>query len=162
MNEKPDFRTLLTALKEQRDAFTGIDSEYKTALQAAEVTLKPQLDKRKLASEAVRQLEDQIKRMAVEHVKATGDKKPAPGVEIRLMHTLAYSEADALNWAKQHNLALKLDADTFEGLAKAAPKDFAGIVTFKDEPKATIATDLAKVMSSDDWKPAVPVEGEPF
>jgi len=90
-------------------------------------------------SDALAHVETMLRETAVAHFKATGDKRPAPGVAIRLVITLAYDEAEALRWAKHHDVALALDKRLFEKIAKVTPPEFVAIRT---APQATIATDL--------------------
>ena len=71
------------------------------------------------------------------------DKSKVYGVGIREVTKLAYSGAEAFDWAVAHKLALKLDGKTFEKLAKIDPPDF---VTITTEPQATIAADLSEYL----------------
>ena len=66
-------------------------------------------------------------------------KVPAPGVGIREVTVLSYDEGIALQWAKAHKLALKLDTEAFKKIAKVDTPDFVKITT---EPKATISHNL--------------------
>ncbi|KKN15926.1 hypothetical protein LCGC14_0981180 [marine sediment metagenome] len=72
------------------------------------------------------------------------NKKPAEGVGIREVITYEYNSVNALDWAKSHKMALKLDTTAFEKLVKATPKDFK-FVKSKTEPQATIAGNLEGV-----------------
>lgn len=74
----------------------------------------------------------------------TGSKQPHPGVGIRVTTRALYDNAGALVWAKEHNLALKLDIKAFETLAKNGA--CGTLVVFTQEPTATIASDLSKVL----------------
>jgi hypothetical protein len=78
--------------------------------------------------------------------KATGDKKPVPGVEIVIGRQLDYDLPDALAWAKETGLALTLDVKTFEALAKSLTPPPKG-VTIADVPKVRIASDLAAALT---------------
>lgn len=83
--------------------------------------------------------------LAVQIYAETGSKQPHAGVGIRVTTKLAYSRAAALEWAQHHRIALALDTKAFEGLAKASPNTFP-IVTFTQEPTATIAADLTTAL----------------
>jgi hypothetical protein len=81
------------------------------------------------------QIEDELKTLAVSQYAVTGNKRLYGGVSIRLFDELEYTEEDALKWAKETNMALKLDATAFKKIAKATPID---CVTITKEPRATI------------------------
>ena len=68
------------------------------------------------------------------------------GVAIRIVTKLRYDDAEALKWAKHHDVALALDKRTFEKVAAVTPPDFVEIVT---EPQAMIATDLEKALKEE-------------
>ena len=87
--------------------------------------------------------EGALRARAVEVYNQTGNKKPAPGVEIKMFTKLTYDEVEALKWASEHWIALKLDKAVFEKIAKAAPPDFVAVT---QEPQATIATDLSRYL----------------
>ena len=82
---------------------------------------------------------------ALQEFARTGNKAPAPGVGIRVLTKLVYDLRTAYDWALEHKVALELDVPIFEKLAKAAPPEF---VQVKEEPQATIATDLDKVLAA--------------
>ena len=73
----------------------------------------------------------------------TGDKHPVPGVDVRLIQQMNYDTAEALTWAMDKRLALKLDVNAFEKVAKVIRLDF---VTIIEMPQATIASDLDAVL----------------
>ena len=81
-----------------------------------------------------------LREEAVSVYRATGDKKPAPGVGIRVMTRKVYSEKNAIVWCRTYApVCIKevLDKKAFEALS---PED---IVTIQEEPTATIAKDLS-------------------
>lgn len=86
-------------------------------------------------------VEDELRAAIVAEYKATGNKKPAPGLGIRETSKLVYDADTALTWAKQHDMALALDKRSFEKIAKASPPEF---VSVEVTPSATIATDLSE------------------
>ena len=98
-----------------------------------------------ILEEAARQKEElaasevTLREMAVAIYAETGDKKVAPGIGIREVTKYAYDEAEALKWAIEHKMALKLDETKFKNHVKADPPDF---VIITEEPTATIATEL--------------------
>lgn len=81
-----------------------------------------------------------IKNKALELFEKTGEKKLDYGVGIRVMKKLDYNESVAFDWAKSHNLALKLDKKKFEKIAKA---EEIGFVKILEEPIATIPSKIS-------------------
>jgi len=57
------------------------------------------------------------------------------------MTRLNYDDREAMSWALEHKLALKLDTSAFEKIAKTSNLMF---VTILEEPSATIATELKR------------------
>lgn len=83
-----------------------------------------------------------LRELTLQTYAETGNKAPAVGVGIRVRTILSYLASDALSWAIEHKLALKLDSSTFEKIAKTSNLPF---VTISEEPQATIATELVEV-----------------
>jgi len=104
---------------------------------------QPLFDAEKTAKETCQEAEGKLREMAIETYLKTLDKAVAPGVSIRMMTKLSYDAKVALNWAMHHELALKLDATAFEKIAKTSNMSF---VTISEEPTATIATELSKMV----------------
>ena len=86
--------------------------------------------------------ESKLRGLALETYAETKDKAVAPGVGIRVMTKLGYDGKEAMAWAMEHKLALKLDTSNFEKIAKTSNLPF---VIITEEPSATIATELLKV-----------------
>lgn len=108
------------------------ESEHLTTIVAA-----------KLSANICVESEAQLRDLTLAAYRETGNKAPAPGVGIRIGSKLLYDVAQAFTWAKQHGLALKLDAAAFEKIAKASPPDF---VVTEPQVTATIASDLDAVL----------------
>ena len=70
-----------------------------------------------------------LREMALSIFAETQDKKVAPGIGIREVTKYAYNEAEALKWAIEHELALKLDETKFKNHVKADPPDFVVVTT---------------------------------
>ena len=100
------------------------------------------LDNERIAKDACQEAELKLRELAVQLYAENGEKVVAPGVGIRVMTELDYNGGEAMNWAMEHKLALKLDASAFEKIAKTNNLPF---VTISEKPSATIATKLAKV-----------------
>ncbi len=94
------------------------------------------------ARAACQEAEAKLRELAVASYIETGEKAVAPGIGIRVMTCLTYDGQDALDWAMEHKLALKLDSPTFEKIAKTSKLLFVNIA---EEPQATIATELNRV-----------------
>lgn len=63
-------------------------------------------------------------------------KTVAPKLSVRVTAKPVYDKARALDWAKEHGLALALDAKAFEKIASVQPLDF---VTAEESITAVIA-----------------------
>ena len=88
--------------------------------------------------------ETELRQAVLRDYGVTGEKKPTPGVEVKIFETLAYEDADAFAWANEHGIALSLDKRVFEGIAKGAAGNDMDFVTKGDEARVQIAQDLNK------------------
>lgn len=85
-----------------------------------------------------------LRELTLRRFEETGDKHPAPGVGIRLETVVDIpNPAAALEWAKTSGLALMVDLKALKQIAAATAIPCA---TVRQEPKATIATDLAAAL----------------
>ncbi|MEW6095262.1 MAG: hypothetical protein AB1567_01865 [bacterium] len=66
----------------------------------------------------------EIRVIAEEEFKITGQKKLLGGIGIREGINLVYDEVEAFNWAKEHSLCLQLNQKAFEKIAKETDIDF--------------------------------------
>lgn len=86
-----------------------------------------------------------LRAVAQDEYNRTKEKKPAPGVEIKLFKEYAIDETAGLAWAKEKDLCLipaKLDVAAIKKLATVQPLPF---VVVSEVPKVTIAVDLSKL-----------------
>ena len=101
------------------------------------------------ANYQAKELDHDVRQIAVELFEQNGDKKPHPAVDIKEMTSMDYDDALAIAWCT-HRLpaALKLDKSLFEKHARAVrettPIKF---VTFSTVPKANIASDLEEFIA---------------
>lgn len=102
--------------------------------------------------QAVRHVEEALRRLAIEMYQATGSKELASGVRVREMTRLTYDPQDALTWAIEHRIALMLDSKTFDALARVTALPF---VTYWVEPQATLSPCLSVECS-----PTTPLQQE--
>ena len=90
--------------------------------------------------------EDELRRLALAtYQDDPTNKKPGPGVAIRMVTRWEYDAQLALEWVVEHGLVkmVKLDAKAFE---KAAPALGLLDVTLVEEAQATISTNLSKAL----------------
>ena len=106
---------------------------------------KALLDSIFILAQQLPEAETSLRAAAIEAYKATGNKTPGPGLAIKIMTRLEYELKDALTWAIEHKMALKLDSSAFEKIAKTTTLEF---VRVDEEPMATIATDLDKALAN--------------
>ena len=86
--------------------------------------------------------EEKLRGLTLLAYAETGNKYPAEGVSVKVFEKLDYDPKEALHWAIHHEVALKLDAPTFEKIAKVDTPSF---VTISEEPRAQISTQLEEV-----------------
>lgn len=132
----------VAVLRQEADRFSDALAQRRHGFETANAGLinVARTTKEKLAEEELR-----LRDMTVAEFKATGEKKPAPGVSIRQTVDLIYQEDQAFDWAKKMQMALKLDRKQFDAIAKASELDFVQKV---DTAAATIATDLASALAA--------------
>lgn len=92
--------------------------------------------------EQLRDAEARLRELALATYAATGSKQPTPGVGIRVVTKVLYDRDQALDWAIEHQMALKLDERAFERIVRANPSTVP-IATVAQEATATIANDLS-------------------
>lgn len=111
----------------------------------------PQLERLRVLSEALAIAEEGARQERLIIYEAEGpeaSKAAMCGLSIRLVNRMEYDAGDALTWAKEKGLALRLDGATFERIVRAEPS-VAPFVTIKEEATATIATDMAGLLDDD-------------
>jgi hypothetical protein len=92
----------------------------------------------------IAEVREKVNDLTLQAYLDTGNKKPAPGVGIRVYQKVQYDEDNAFEWCKVHlNTALKIDKRKLEKHLKAirgtAPPEW---VEYFEEPKPTISSDL--------------------
>ena len=100
----------------------------------AQVTRKDQLE-----------AETHLRELTLKAFAATENKTPWPGVAVKIMTQVFYDKALAMAWATEHRVCLQLDTKAFEAFAKVNPAQMP-FVEVRQEPQATIAKDLEKVL----------------
>lgn len=102
-------------------------------------------DRCKISSDCA-QAEARLRELTLTTYQATGSKKPAKGVGIRVSTVMKYDEAAAKEWAlKEGHIFLSLDRAGFEGWLKTMQKQGKELPVQVEEiekPTATIARDL--------------------
>ena len=88
-----------------------------------------------ILQEQLTKQETEIRKIAVEYYEETGKKQQEYGVGVRILKKLEYEEAKALQWAKEHEMALNLDKKSFEKIARADPMDF---IKINEVPQAIL------------------------
>ena len=123
--------------RQQRvDALEAARREY-------ERTLEQDVDRYLDVTRVVEALEARVRSIALDMYAQTGNKHPFLGADVRVSQRVQYAESRAYDWALEHKLALQLNKKAFEAIAKSQGLGFVMIV---EEPSATIAADLAKVV----------------
>jgi len=116
-----------------------VADEIAASRQEWEASIALKFITKQAAQEAIDRLETEAKSIRIEMFDGE-TKTPLYGIGIRDRAELLYTEEDALQWAIDHELALKLDKPAFEKIAKVSPPEFVTINTVRT---ATIARDLS-------------------
>ena len=85
----------------------------------------------------------ELEHAALEEYNRTGSKKLVNGIGIRENSKIEYDEKEALKWAIEHKLALKLDATKFKTYAPDLE-----FVTVSKVPAVTLPTDNNKLRNA--------------
>ena len=144
--------TLQEKLKElmgARDYVAEAQGAFKESIETWEARegrqLKEAVDTAKKIASA---LDTEIRELALAEYRESGEKKPTPGVEIKMDKVVNYSPDLAMEWAQEHKLALipeSLDKKKYQALVLSG--DAPGMIT--EEPVAQIAQNLPKALKGD-------------
>ena len=99
-------KELILAVIIARKRASDLSEDYKATLAvwtAENAGLIADLAEARAAQEGA---EKGLREVAIGHYERTGEKKLAPGVEVKMGTKLVYEEAEALGWAFDHHLAL--------------------------------------------------------
>lgn len=128
----------------------------KERFQVFETDNAPLIAQKEAQARMVADAELQLRTLSVQRYRATQDKHPAPGIEVKISQVATYDREQALAWAKATGVGLKLDDETIDALVRKSPGTVpSGTVT--EEPKAQLARDLEKALAVADA--SAPVEG---
>jgi len=144
MAEEKQLREQINLVVEAREKMQAAITKRTEALYSWQEANKQLYTNESDAKTACQVAEDSLRFLALETYAKTGEKTVAYGIGIRVLTRLAYEDSDAMSWALEHKLALKLDFSAFEKMVKANPLSFS-FVAISEEPSATIATELQKV-----------------
>jgi len=144
----------LKELAQANERSSGLSADIKAAKEILEATseyktLEAFLVEASAVGQTITTLRDEINQLTLLAYAHTGNKKPAPGVGVRVSRSLVYDELQARDYCIA-NLAeaLKLDKRAFEkyanGVSEVKPLEF---VTITETPSATIASDLSEYLS---------------
>ena len=100
------------------------------------------------AKERVAALEAEVRAAALAEYEATKEKRPCPGIEIKMNRVVGYDPGKALTWAIEHSMALipvQLDERIYRSLVLEGHA--LGVVI--EEPVATIGRDLHRALKED-------------
>ncbi|MDZ4246177.1 MAG: hypothetical protein U1D67_03550 [Dehalococcoidia bacterium] len=130
---------------ELRNALSGLKEERARLEARFEDETKGLSESIELYQKRLEYSEDSLRTAALEQFKLDGNRKPTPGVEVKMFTELTYEPKQALAWAMEHKIALALDKKVFEYIAKQGTPgtEFASVT---ETPRAQIATDLDKAL----------------
>ena len=89
----------------------------------------------------LREEEEKLRAATLEAYQETGNKKPAPGVGIRVVKEMFYDDDEAIQWAIRANAlpCLSLQKANFKKVAEGLKL---GFVDIREIPQATISKEL--------------------
>ena len=142
-NEEVGFEREIKELKISRDNDVEYRKIWQELQERFEEKHKDMLTSMKENQEAMSKLEGSIKTKALAEYAADEskpkNKRLSFGVKIQERDKLVFDEKLAKEWAREHNLAWKLDLPAFKKIAKAQNIDF---VTIEDNTIATIPPEI--------------------
>lgn len=147
MTLEDDIRTLA----DLRDEYFKLDTQLEVSRQKWLEENAELIMKRSAIDDQIKTEEEFIRRDAVTEFVTTGNRKPAPGLQIKIVEKLEYPEGDAVQWAINHDAhgVLKIARSNFDKAIKGEiamgkmPPEF---LTLHKGPHAQIATDLRKAL----------------
>lgn len=103
----------------------------------------PRKEAAESARDTAQKMEEVMRSAAVAEAKRTGQRIVGPGIEVKRVTRWEYDPAVALEWAKEHKIALELDVRALEGVLPTVRPSWA-----KEEvwPKTYIARDLGPAL----------------
>jgi hypothetical protein len=131
-------------LAQLRDAKAVIDERLKAAKAAFAETHKEDIYAQRLAADTIVKQELAVRQLAGEIYLNTGEKKPAPGVEVKVFKTMEIVDATmALGWAQATKIGLVPETFDAKAILKVAAVSPLAFVMYGEDPKVVIATELA-------------------
>lgn len=120
-----------------------LDERMKAARAAFDEEHKELIFMQRFALDLVTKAEAVVRQSAGEVFLNTGEKKPAPGVEIKMYKTMEIvDEKMALGWAQATKIGLVPETFDLKAILKVAAVSPLAFVHYNEEPKVTIATQL--------------------
>jgi len=124
-----------------------IELDQAKAAVKSELELLPELvtlqENERRARARAKDLEEQVRDLALANFEECEDRKPMKEVEIKTVKRLEYDAERALQWAlTRAQFVCKLDVKAFERVAKAFPYEVRFFAELIEEPKAYIASKL--------------------
>jgi hypothetical protein len=133
----------LIELAAQRDKCADLAVAVKEAKAKFEANNAGLFESAKTEGVKLMEIDERVRKQALDLFEETQDKKICPGVEIKIVKELSFKPDEALAWAIDHNLAVKLDVDLFRKLALVVPMpDIAALI---EGPKVFISSKLGAV-----------------
>ena len=138
-----------------RNELAGLQDSLALAQGEFEKTVAPIRTRMAELKEQITFAEEVIQAQSLEAYEKHQDKKPLPGVSVKVFMVLKYEEEKALNWAVSKGMCLSLDKKAFEKVASAAGLEFVEQV---EEPRVQISKDLTEALEPYVNTPVIPPE----
>jgi hypothetical protein len=138
-----------------RQELAGLQGNLAIAQDAFEQTVMTLRNRISELKEQIGFAEEVIEAQALDTYTKTQDKKPLPGVTVKIFKGLKYDEQKALAWAAEKKMCISLDKKAFEKVASAANLDFVEQI---EEPRVQVSKDLAEALEPYRDQPMIPAD----
>ena len=129
-----ELNNLMVDLQCKRDMLNTMKENYYKAKEEFETRNMALISSYDMAKDALAEVEGKIRVYALDHFDGE-NKKIGFGVGIQIKKELTYDKMEALAWAREHGMCLKLDEAAFKKIANAQPLVF---VDYGEKATATI------------------------
>lgn len=134
---KEKFKNLMIKLKESQDVLGDLNEVFKEKHKIFEVENETLLNDIKSVKEGMETMEIIAKGVAEKIFEETKEKNIGFGVTVKSFALYDYDKNEAFEWAKKHQLALKLDDTAFKKIMKSDPKNMKFVIV-DSEDRATL------------------------
>ena len=134
-----DIKKTMQTLKNQRDTYTDVSEMLRQRQDLFNNQNAELINSRLEIQKEIFELETKAREFALEQFEVTKNPKIGYGLKIVQRTQCEYDDAEALTWAINCGLALKLDTTKFKKIAEVEKLNF---VTFDKKPSCNIDSNI--------------------